>query len=121
MLNRFTQCNNYDAVGEYETELAVTISERETSTPDGLLRKPGLVTGCAWDNYEVNMENLYGAGTLHDIFGVCYQNFFKEVPVADTSDESSTVVHSPCCTLLAQINTTTRSGRTSKYTKLNDL
>ncbi len=86
VLNRFTQCNNYDALEEYETELAVTIYERETSTPNGLLRKPGLVTGCAWDNYDENMENISGAGTLHDIFGVCYQNFFKEVPVADTSD-----------------------------------
>ncbi len=65
VLNRFSQCNNYDAVEEYETELAATISERETSTPDGLLRKPGLVTWCAWDNYDENMETLSGAGTLH--------------------------------------------------------
>ncbi len=117
VLNEFTQCFNYDAVEEYETELAVTVSERETSTPDGLLRKPGLVNRCAWDNYDKNMETLSGAGTLHDIFGVCYRNFFKEVPVADTSDESSTVVHSPCSTLSAQANTTTSSGKTSKYTK----
>ncbi len=31
VLNRFTQCNNYDAVEEYETQLDVTISEKETS------------------------------------------------------------------------------------------
>ncbi len=71
VLNRFKQCNIYDAVEEYDTQLAVTISEKETSTPDCLLRKPGLVTGCAWDNYVENMETLSGAGTLHDIFGVC--------------------------------------------------
>ncbi len=117
VLNRFTQCNNYDAEEEYETQLAMTISENETSTPDGLLSKLGLVTGCAWDSYVENMENLSGAGTLYDIFDVCYPHFFKEVLLADTSDESSTVVHSPCSTLPAQTNTTTRSRKTSKYTK----
>ncbi len=70
VLNRFNQCINYHALEEYKTELAVTISERETSTPVVLLRKPGLVTGCARDNYEENMETLPRAGTLHDTFGM---------------------------------------------------
>ncbi len=63
------------------------------------------------------METLSGASTLHDIFGVCYRHFFKEVPIADTSDEYCTVVHNPFSILPAQANTTTRSGKTSKYTK----
>ncbi len=77
VLNRFTQCNNYDAVEEYETQQAVTISEKETSTPDSLLRKPGRVTGCAWDNYVENMETSFGASTLHDIFGVLLSKFLQ--------------------------------------------
>ncbi len=66
VLNRFNQCINYHAMEEYESELVVTIS-----TPDGLLRKPGLITGCARDNYDENMETLSRAYTLHDTFGIC--------------------------------------------------
>ncbi len=77
VLNRFNQCINYHAVEKCETELTETISEKETSTTDGLLRNPGLVTGCAWDNYDENIETLSGPGTLRDTFGICYQNFPK--------------------------------------------
>lgn len=35
---------------------------------------PSLGTGLAWDNYNVNMENLDGKDTLHAPVGICYQN-----------------------------------------------
>ncbi len=98
VLNRFNHCINYHVVEEYE---------RERSTPDGLLRKLGLVTGCAWDNYDENIKPLSRAGIMHDTFGICYENFPKKVPVADTSDESSTVVQIPCSNFPAHDNKTT--------------
>ena len=54
-----------------EREIATSITEKDCATPRGMLTKPGLATGVAWDNYD---ETLSGAGTLHDTVGICYQN-----------------------------------------------
>ena len=50
------------------------VKQRDTSLPDGLLKKAGLATSLAWDNYDENTETLSGSGTLHDTVGICYQN-----------------------------------------------
>jgi hypothetical protein len=74
ILSRFNHSIHYNTVEECETELATNITERQESIPDGLLKIPGLATGLAWDNYDENTETLSGSGTLHDTFGICYQN-----------------------------------------------
>ena len=57
-----------------ETDLADTVTDQAVACPDGLVQQPQLSTGTAWDNYDENNDTLSGAGTLHDTFGVTYQN-----------------------------------------------
>ena len=80
----FLQCIHYNNVEEFETELANNIIEKNHATPDGLFQSPGLAIGLAWDNYDENTETLSGSGTLHDTFGICYQNISVKIP--DNSD-----------------------------------
>ena len=66
VLNRLGHCISYHTVETIETDLATNISQRNYATPEGIVQKPGLCTGLAWDNYDENTETLSGAGTLHD-------------------------------------------------------
>ncbi len=74
ILYRMGHSISYPAIEELETQLATEISMRGTSTPDGLQRKPGLMTSLAWDKFDQNTETLSGAGTVHDTVGIGYQN-----------------------------------------------
>ena len=74
IMNHFGHSINYHTIEELETELPTSITEKDRSTPQGMLTKPGLATGVAWDNYDENSETLSGAGTLHDTVGILYQN-----------------------------------------------
>ncbi|MCG7875152.1 MAG: hypothetical protein N0C90_02335 [Candidatus Thiodiazotropha endolucinida] len=73
-LNRFGHCLSYHTVEALETDLAMSVTEKNSATPDGLVQQPGLGMGIAWDNYDENSETLSGSGTLHDTVGICYQN-----------------------------------------------
>lgn len=85
VLNHFGQCIHYNTCEEIETELARSIQSKNKSTPEGLQQCAGLCTGLAWDNYDELTETLSGAGTLHDTFGICYQN----IPINDETPSST--------------------------------
>ena len=73
-LNRVGHCLHYHTVEALETDLAMSVTEKNSSTPDDLLQQPGLEMGIAWDNYDENVETLSGSGTIHDTVGLRYQN-----------------------------------------------
>ena len=74
ILSRFGQCIGYHTVEAIETDLATDISLRDSVSPDGIQRMPGLCTALAWDNYDEFTNSLSGSGSLHDTVGICYQN-----------------------------------------------
>ena len=55
--------------------------------PDGLLKKSGLSTSTAWENYGENIETLFGANTVHDTVEIYYQNVCQET--RDTGDDAA--------------------------------
>ena len=93
VLNRFNHSINYHTIEEFETCLAENVSMSNSAIPDGLLIQSGLVTATAWDNYDENVETLSGRGSLHDTFGICYQNIPQEEIESHTQ-----VVRSPVST-----------------------
>jgi hypothetical protein len=74
ILNHFGHAIGYHKAEELETDLAMTVSDRKQTTPDGIKLQEGLATGVAFDNYDENTETLSGSGTLHDTVGITYQN-----------------------------------------------
>lgn len=77
IINHLGHCVSYHIAENIETDLATSISEKQQSTPEGILRQSGLATGLAWDNYDELNETLSGSNTLHDTVGICYQNIPK--------------------------------------------
>ncbi len=98
VLNHFTQCIHYNTAEKIVTSLATTIQDKQNSTPDGLLMLPGLCTGIAWHNYDELIETLSGAGTLHDTFGICYQNISPQVSQVPQVDQSNASTAHPLIT-----------------------
>ena len=78
ILNRLGHSLSYDEVKALETEFPFSTEESDRDAPDGIVLKPNLGTGLAWDNFDVNMETLDGKDTLHATVGICYQNVASE-------------------------------------------
>ena len=54
--------------------MAEAVDMRKRLTLDGLQLQDNLCTALAWDNFDKNTETLSGKNTLHDTFGIAYQN-----------------------------------------------
>jgi hypothetical protein len=67
--------------------MALSVKEKELTTPFGISLKSDLATGLAWDNYDENNETLSGSGTLHDTTGICYQ----KVEFSPSSHNNTTI------------------------------
>lgn len=78
ILNHWGHSIGYHTSEELETDCALSLMERPGVTPENIIRKPGLFTGVAWDNFDSNLETLSGKGGLHDTFGICYQHMEYE-------------------------------------------
>lgn len=91
IINRLGHCVSYHTVEELETDLATNITNRGSSTPDGIYQQAGLSTGLAWDNYDEQNETLSGSNTLHDTVGICYQN----IPTAKENSDQTEQVNVP--------------------------
>ena len=48
--------------------------------------------GLAWENFDVNLKTLSGAGSIHHTYGVCYQNVSvheEEGAIVDNSNDAN--------------------------------
>ncbi len=74
ILNHCGHCLGYHTTEEIETNLAITVDQKELTTPDRIILEQGRCTATCFDNYDDNKETLSGLGTLHDTVGIIYQN-----------------------------------------------
>ena len=89
-------CICYHTAEEIETSFATDITSRQSSTPDGIVQQPGLMTSLAWDNYDENTDTLSGSGTVHDTVGLCYQNIptaNQDIMVEETTPRTPETEH----------------------------
>ena len=83
ILNRFGHTINYNAIEEIENSLAHTIEKESKSCPEGTVYNRDLITGLAFDNFDVLCETLSGSDTVHDTLGILYQTIADEVSVGE--------------------------------------
>ena len=75
LLNRFGHCASDETICRIDMALEETVQNSDKDfVPKGILRRSGLCTGTAWDNFDVNIETLSGLGTIHHTYSICYQN-----------------------------------------------
>ena len=74
IVNRYGHCISYQGVEELETEITYTSMEKSSLCPEKIVKKSGLFTGVAYDNFDRYVETSSGKDTLHDTVGIIYQN-----------------------------------------------
>lgn len=47
----------------------------------------GLSTPVAWDNFDEITKTFSGKGTLHDTFGICYQNVLQSEEMINGNED----------------------------------
>ena len=74
ILNRFGHTISNETIRKVDMMLESTVEMKEELTPAIIEKEPNLCTGTAWDNFDINVETMSGADTIHHTYGICYQN-----------------------------------------------
>ena len=80
LLNRFGHCASNEKVRRVDIGLESTITENSELLPEVIKKvtTKSLGTGLAWDNFDINLETLSGANSIHHTFGICYQEIQED-------------------------------------------
>ena len=79
---RYGHCASNETIRRVEMGLQESLVENmgvDSFVPEGVIKRPGLCTGVAFDNFDVNIETLNGLGTIHHTYGIIYQNITEGV------------------------------------------
>ena len=71
LLNRFGHCIGDETVRRMDMSFEEAVNQNDTVLPSHVQISPNLWTGLSLDNFDVNIETLSGANTIHHN---CYQN-----------------------------------------------
>ena len=122
LMNKLGHCASYTTEEELETELTIEANKNDDVTPFGMERSADSGMGCAWDNYDRNVETVNGDATPHDTVGIAYQTvsntnvqssetntetpsnsavrrdpeIMDSSPASDLNHDGKTVVNDPC-------------------------
>lgn len=86
LLHSYGHCISYSKVLELETEATYAISKTNKVCPAGMILKPSLNSGFAFDNFDRYVETCDGKETMHDTVGISFQD---HAPQAYISSEES--------------------------------
>uniref|UniRef100_A0A0L8FVT9 Uncharacterized protein n=1 Tax=Octopus bimaculoides TaxID=37653 RepID=A0A0L8FVT9_OCTBM len=77
ILNRLRHCKNYSCLFELETALAVAVDSASSLMPSSIIRHPSCpsVLHSDFDNFDVFVNDLYGAGRVHRTHEIMLQEF----------------------------------------------
>ena len=80
MLNRLGHCENYSFLLELETALAVAVDNESSLLPPGVVRNPSCASlfHSDFDNFDVFVNELFGAGSVHRAHGIMLQELTPE-------------------------------------------
>ena len=78
-------CASDETIRRLDMELELAADYDEKNAPNEILLDPHLCTGTAWDNFDINIETLSGADTMHHTFGICYQNSLETTSSSSTN------------------------------------
>ena len=67
--------------------LESTLNNFDSLIPDGIITKPNLSRGAAWDNFDINLETPLGADSIDHAYEICYQTI-KEIDELKVEENS---------------------------------
>ena len=74
LLNRFGHCIGDETVRRMDMSFEEAVNQNDTILPSHIQISPNLLTGLAWNNFDINIEILSKANTIHRTYGICYEN-----------------------------------------------
>ena len=77
-MNRHGHCASNEKIRRIDLGIQCTINKSDNIVPDSITTKPNLCTDLAWDNFDINLETLSGANSIHHTYRICYQNVDEE-------------------------------------------
>ena len=86
--NLLNRLGNYiSTVTKKCAEFSLTSSN--SLVPDQIIKTPELYTTLAWDKFDVNLETLSGADSVHHTYGIYYQNISSTIQVPQKITEKA--------------------------------
>ena len=89
LLNRFGHCIINEKVHRIDTGMESSLTSSNSLVPNRITKTPELYTALAWDNFDVNLETLSGADSVHHTYGICYQNISSTIQVPQKITETT--------------------------------
>ena len=74
LLKRFGHCIGDETVRRMDMSFEEAANQNDTILPSHIQISPNLLTGLAWNNFDINIEILSKANTIHHTYGICYEN-----------------------------------------------
>ena len=74
LLKRFGHCISNEKVHRIDIGMESSLRSSNSLVPDQTIKTPELCTVLPWDNFDVNLETLSGADSVHHTYGICYRN-----------------------------------------------
>ena len=70
--------------------LESTITQTSTIVPDTIMKNADTSIALAWDNFDINLETLSVANSLHHTYGICCQNV-QEIKINTPRDSPRSI------------------------------
>ena len=74
LTDRFGHTVGNETIRRLDMELEHTCKRSSDLVSNDIVKRRDLSIGLAWDNFDLNIETLSGAGTVHHTYGICCQN-----------------------------------------------
>lgn len=72
IINKYGHCAGYTTIEELETEATFTSTNQAQVCPEDIVKRPGLCTGVAYNNFDRFVNTSIGKDTLHDTVGIIF-------------------------------------------------
>ena len=89
LLNRFGHCISNEKVRRTDIGMESFLTSSNSLVPDQIVKTQDLYTALTWDNFDVNLETLSGADSVHHTHGICYQNISSTIQVPQKITETT--------------------------------
>ena len=89
LLNRFGHSIRNEKVRRIDIGMESSLTSSNSLVSNQIIKTPELYTSLAWEKFDVNLETLSGADSVHHTYRICYQNVSSTIQVPQKITETT--------------------------------
>ena len=89
LLKRFGRCISNEKVHRIDIGMESSLRSSNSLVPDQTIKTLELCTVLVWNNFDVNLETISGADSVHHTYGICYRNIQSTIQVPQKITETT--------------------------------